>query len=46
MTHWAENYSAMGRSLIQTTSFTENKMKDVIKKPSKKTNNHWPDLYS
>ena len=32
----------MGRSLIQSTSGTENKMKDAVKKPSKnlQTNNH------
>jgi hypothetical protein len=40
MTHWAENYSNIGRSRMQSTSVTENKMKDAIKKPSKKTNNH------
>ena len=40
MTHWADNFTTMGRSRIQSTSVTENKMKDAIKKPSKKTNNH------
>ena len=40
MTPWADNFSAMGRSRIQSTSVTENKMKDAVKKLSKKTNNH------
>ena len=40
MTHWADNFSAMGRSRMQSTSVTENKMKEAVKKPSKKTNNH------
>ena len=46
MTHWADNFTTMGRSRIpgQSTSVTENKMKDLeaVKKPSKnlQTKNH------
>ena len=42
MTHWADNFSTMGRSRtrIQSHSATESKMKEAVKKPSKKTNNH------
>ena len=42
MTNWADNFTTMGRSRIQSTSVTENKMKEAVKKPSKnlKTNNH------
>jgi hypothetical protein len=42
MTHWADNFTTMGRSLIQSTSVKKNKMKEAVKKQSKnlKTNNH------
>jgi hypothetical protein len=39
MTHWADNYAAVGRVRIISTSVTESQMKTAVKTPSRKTNN-------
>ncbi len=39
MTHWADNYSTVGRIRIISTSVTESRMKTAVKTPSRKTNN-------
>ena len=39
MTHWADNYAAVGRIRIISTSVTESRMKTAVKTPSRKTNN-------
>ena len=39
MTHWADNYAAVGRIRIISTSVTETRMKSAVKIPSRKTNN-------
>ncbi len=39
MTHWADNYAAVGRIWIISTSVTESRMKTAVKTPSRKTNN-------
>ena len=39
MTHWADNYSAVGRIRIISTSVTESRMKTAVEPPSRKINN-------
>ncbi len=39
MTHWADNYAAVGRTRIISTSPTEARIRTAVKVPSKKTNN-------
>ncbi len=39
MTHWADNYSTVGRIRNISTSVTESRMKTAVKTPSRKTNN-------
>jgi hypothetical protein len=39
MTHWADNYSTVGRIRIISTSVTESRMKTAVKTLSPKTNN-------
>ena len=39
MTHWADNYAAVGRIRIISTSVTESRMKTAVKTPPRKTNN-------
>jgi hypothetical protein len=38
MTHWADNYTTVGRIWVISTSVTESRMKTTVKTPSRKTN--------
>jgi hypothetical protein len=39
MTHWADNYTTVGRIRIISTTVTETRMKTAVKTPARKTNN-------
>ncbi len=44
MTHWADNYAAVGRTRIISTSRAEARMKTAVKVPSRKTVGQQPGL--